>query len=80
MIKYGVVFIKNKGNLSNYDTRTDGKWIDMLTWETHTIFGNPGRYKTYDLLRELCIFRNMHRIIMDTIKKFDDCQKNKPLN
>jgi len=79
MTKDGIIFVKNKDRWQIAIPEQMTKW---LTLETHTAFGHPGRYKTYHLLKEIYeyTFRNMHTIVMDTIKKCDECQRNKPIN
>ncbi|KAF0721413.1 Retrotransposable element Tf2 protein type 2 [Aphis craccivora] len=75
--KDGIIFVKDK---EDWQIAIPEQMARRLTLETHTIFGHPGRYKTYHLIREIGTFRNMHKIVMDTIRSCDDCQKNKPIN
>lgn len=51
-----------------------------LTKELHEATGHPGKYKTYHALAEMCTFRKMQKIIAETIRTCDNCQRNKPLN
>jgi len=77
MVKDGIIFVKDK---EDWQIAIPEQMARRLTLETHTIFGHPGRYKTYHLIREIGIFRNMHKIVMDTIRSCDKCQRNKPIN
>jgi len=60
LIKNGIVFVKNE---NEWQIAIPEQMTRRLTWETHVSFGHPGRYKTFYLLKEICTFRNVHRII-----------------
>lgn len=76
-MKDGIIFVRNK---EEWQIAIPEQMTRKLTLETHTIFGHPGRYKTYHLIREIGIFRNMHKIVMNTIRSCDECQRNKSIN
>uniref|UniRef100_A0A2S2NBD6 RNA-directed DNA polymerase n=1 Tax=Schizaphis graminum TaxID=13262 RepID=A0A2S2NBD6_SCHGA len=76
-IEKGVLFVKNK---DEWQAAIPDQLAKMLTRETHILFGHPGRYKTFHLLREVCIFRNMQKTVINMIRTCDLCQRNKPLN
>jgi len=63
--KDGIIFVKDK---EDWQIALPEQMARRLTLETHTIFGHPERYKTYHLIREIGTFRNMHEIVMDTIR------------
>lgn len=70
MIKNEIVyFVKNK---EGWQITIPEQIASKLTIETHTAFGHSGRYKTYHMLKEICTFRNMHKIVIDTIRKCDE--------
>lgn len=52
----------------------------QLAQEIHSSMGHSGRYKTYHLLKDICEFRNMHRITAEVVKNYGTCQINKPIN
>jgi len=72
-IEDGIIFVKDS---DKWQIAIPEQMARKLTRETHTIFGHPGRYKTYHLIREIGIFRNMHKIVMNTIRACDECQIN----
>jgi len=76
-IEKGILFVKNK---DEWQAAIPDQPAKMLTRETHVLFGHPGRYKRFHLLREVCIFRNMQKTVINMIRTCDLCQRNKPLN
>lgn len=77
--KNNIVFSR-KGETDKWQIMIPKHIANMIATETHEIMGHPGRYKTYHAIREEYSFANMHRIVAETVKNCDTCQRNKPIN
>lgn len=57
-----------------------GHLTSQLVKEMHTMFGHPGRDRSWHIISESCTFKNMKRTVAKIIKTCEICQKTKPLN
>lgn len=78
-IKNGVVFSRNKGT-DQWKVIIPEQLQSQIIQETHKTMGHPGRFKTYHVINNTCMFKNMSKKVANIIKTCDECQKNKPIN
>lgn len=79
LIQDDVLFTRNNPN-ERWRVAIPTSLVRPLVQETHELYGHPGKYKTFHVLRESCSFRDMNRIVGGIVKSCDICQRTKPVN
>lgn len=55
LIENGIVFTRGS-NTENWKVIIPSDMAQVLTQETHEMYGHPGKYKTYHILKKLYTF------------------------